>query len=63
MTKCPKCGSYRIFGPKYESRACGKWGEAEGLRYTCFECGYSETRPTLDATGRAAPPAKGTQQE
>jgi len=44
MNSCPKCGSWRISGPTYDTTA---WGD-EVLRYHCARCGYSETRPTLD---------------
>lgn len=52
MSKCPKCGSCKIIGPKYESGCDTAFGKAgsERLRYTCFQCGYSETTPTNDAT-------------
>lgn len=55
MSKCPKCGGARIIGPKYENdiHPFAAKGPNERLRYTCFECGYSETSPTLDSKKRA----------
>lgn len=44
MIRCPKCGSCRIVGPIYERNAYG----VERLRYTCGDCTYSTTTPTLD---------------
>lgn len=44
MTKCPKCSSSQISGPRYKSI----FG-FESLEYTCSQCGYSEQRPTHDA--------------
>jgi hypothetical protein len=43
MTVCPKCGSCKIIGPRYEHEWC-----YERLRYRCFTCGYSMTTPTAD---------------
>ena len=48
MSNCPKCGSYKILGPKYESALTHAFHalfahEREWLRYTCFECNYSTT--------------------
>jgi predicted Zn-ribbon and HTH transcriptional regulator len=52
MSKCPKCGSYKIFGPKFDVRQGAK-GCQEVLVYTCWECGYSATELPLDARERA----------
>lgn len=46
MMHCPKCGSGQIVGPKYVS---ADWPTPECLRYTCLQCRYSSTTPTLDA--------------
>lgn len=55
MSKCPKCGSHNIIGPHYEDHCSGKYAHSgERLRYTCGQCGYSETAPTLDAKQKGA---------
>lgn len=43
MTKCPKCESGFISGPRW-IRDC--YGEV--LRYFCERCGYSRDEPTKD---------------
>lgn len=49
MNKCPKCGSREISGPRYEAgRGCVCHNER--LMYVCLDCGYQESRPTLDST-------------
>jgi predicted nucleic-acid-binding Zn-ribbon protein len=58
MIVCPKCGSGHISRPKYEPAADKAYRGhavtvAECLRYTCINCGYSETTPTLDAKQEA----------
>lgn len=53
MIDCPKCGSRRIIGPKYEPASSDTVGK-ERLRYACFECGYSMTTPTRDAQQKKA---------
>jgi ribosomal protein S27AE len=45
MSKCPKCGSSHIIGPRYER---GPYHGQEALRYTCVRCHYSETSQTND---------------
>jgi len=52
MTNCPKCGSWRMSGPRYR-RSYGYFGEC--LEYRCLNCGYASTRPTNDADERALP--------
>lgn len=47
MSRCPKCGSHKIIGPKYHTQFNGF--QLERLGYTCFQCGYSMTTPTRDA--------------
>lgn len=54
MTRCPKCGSADIHGPKYEAAGWQDFATAIGrmsewLRYACRRCGYSATTPTQDA--------------
>lgn len=60
MSKCPKCGSYKIIGPKYEAGGCGdtKYG-GERLRYRCYDCGYSVTTETKDAREKREPAKAG----
>lgn len=56
MHKCPKCGSYHISGPSFESE-CSSGGyvwNRERLRYTCLTCGYSMMTPTKDSAERPA---------
>lgn len=45
MTICPKCHSSKIIGPKFQPV---NGFERECLSYTCFQCGYVSTSPTLD---------------
>lgn len=49
MSRCPKCSGW-MNGPRY--RRLG-WG-GEVLVYNC-DCGYSEQRPTHDATDEPNP--------
>ena len=48
MNVCPKCNSYRIYGPRYIK---GPYG-GESLRYECAQCGYSEHEATRDSDER-----------
>lgn len=50
MHECPKCGSTKIIGPKYQPAST--WRQ-ERLLYTCFRCGYQATTPTNDAKVKA----------
>lgn len=42
MTKCPKCGSTKIEGPRY-----GNYPK-EHLKYWCSICLFPQTGPTLE---------------
>jgi predicted Zn-ribbon and HTH transcriptional regulator len=48
MTKCPKCGSSEISGPRYGAQV-EEYYSHEGLYYTCRRCGFTKAEPTLDA--------------
>ena len=50
MTKCPKCNSRDIAGPRYVR----EYG-AEMLKYRCVVCGYDSTTQTADARGDRTP--------
>ena len=49
MSKCPKCGCFRIIGPFYGCRNNWVEGLWEYLEYVCADCGYRKKVPTLDA--------------
>lgn len=49
MLSCPKCRYHGIRGPIYVK---GRYG-SECLRYSCYRCGYSESRPTADSGASA----------
>jgi predicted nucleic-acid-binding Zn-ribbon protein len=56
MSNCPKCGSYKIIGPKYESALTHGLHalfahEREWLRFTCSQCNYSTTMTLAASDG------------
>lgn len=46
--RCQKCGEVITISPSYEKEMVG-FHEIENLRYTCPNCGYSWTTPTVDS--------------
>jgi len=48
MTRCPKCNSFRIHGPRYDDGRGTATGR-EALVYRCGECGYEKREPCADA--------------
>ena len=52
MTRCPKCGSANVTGPKYERRWFDSSAVAQDwLVYQCVRCGYMEREAPKDRRG------------
>lgn len=46
MVNCPKCGSYGVRGPHYQTN-----GRVESIAWKCIDCGYTEQTKCKDARG------------
>lgn len=48
MCSCPKCGNYKILGPKYIAPAGGFSYERDRIKWECYDCHYTEYTETKD---------------